>query len=144
MNLDLLFSIAGTLVLPAWVALAALPYRAVAARWIAVVVATVVAMLYAALIGVYWTSSAGGFDSLASVARLFESRGLLLAGWVHYLAFDLLVGLWEREQAARLGMSRWVLVPSLVLTFLFGPLGWLLFLGLRWFHLQRSVTPVAA
>jgi hypothetical protein len=78
------------------------------------------------------------------VARLFDSRGMLLAGWVHYLAFDLLVGLWEREEAARLGLSRSALIPSLVLTFLFGPLGWLLFMALRWFHLQRSALPVAA
>jgi hypothetical protein len=121
-----------------------LPHRVAAARWIAVTVAVAIAMLYAALLGAYWTQAGGGFDSLANVARLFDSRGMLLAGWVHYLAFDLLVGLWEREEAARLGLSRSALIPSLVLTFLFGPLGWLLFMALRWFHLQRTALPVAA
>jgi len=29
------------------------------------------------------------------VAQLFENRWLLLAGWVHYLAFDLFIGAWE-------------------------------------------------
>jgi hypothetical protein len=144
MTLDYLFSGAGTLVLPAWIALVALPHRVAAARWIAVTVAVAIAMLYAALLGAYWTQAGGGFDSLANVARLFDSRGMLLAGWVHYLAFDLLVGLWEREEAARLGLSRSALIPSLVLTFLFGPLGWLLFMALRWFHLQRTALPVAA
>ena len=144
MTLDFLFSVAGTLAVTAWVALATLPHRVAAARWIAVAVAATIAMLYAALLGVYWTQASGGFDSLANVARLFDSRGVLLAGWVHYLAFDLLVGLWEREEAARRGMSRYALVPSLFLTFLFGPLGWLLFMALRWFHLQRAATPLPA
>jgi hypothetical protein len=31
----------------------------------------------------FWSSSTGGFDSLDAVARLFDNRWLLLAGWVH-------------------------------------------------------------
>jgi len=59
---------------------------------------------------------------------------------VHYLAFDLLVGTWEREEAARLGMSRWALLPCLFLTFLFGPIGWLAFLGVRHFSMSTRVA----
>jgi hypothetical protein len=34
----------------------------------------------------------GGFGSLTEVSQLLGSRDWLLAAWVHYLAFDLLVG----------------------------------------------------
>jgi len=44
---------------------------------------------------------------------------------VHYLAFDLFVGTWETRDAAGRGISRWLVAPCLLLTFLFGPIGWL-------------------
>lgn len=59
---------------------------------------------------------------------LFASDPVLVAGWVHYLAFDLFVGIWIAEQADALGLSRWLQAPILVATFLLGPLGLLVFL----------------
>lgn len=139
MLLETLFSAAGTAAVGGWLVLALAPFRwQRAARGIAVSIAVAIAMLYAGLVGAFWTSADGGFGSLADVARLFQHPGLLLAGWVHYLAFDLLVGCWEREEAVRLGLPRWALVPCLASTFLLGPLGWLAFLGVRAFA-ARSV-----
>jgi len=51
----------------------------------------------------------------------------LLAGWVHYLAFDLFVGSWISIQADKIGISRLLQAPILVATFLFGPLGFVIF-----------------
>jgi hypothetical protein len=50
---------------------------------------------------------------------------------VHYLAFDLFVGSWEVRDAQRLGLPHGMVIPCLVLTFLFGPIGLGLFLLLR-------------
>jgi hypothetical protein len=61
--------------------------------------------------------------SLAEVSKLFDVPGLVLAGWLHYLAFDLFVGAWIAERAAADGLPRWALLPMLALTFLFGPAG---------------------
>jgi len=141
MSLDALFSIAGSAATLGWLVLALTPLRWRLIRTMAVCVAAGLAVVYTALIAVYWTQGSGDFASLAGVASLFQHPGLLLAGWVHYLAFDLLVGTWEREEAARLGISRWALLPCLILTFLFGPIGWLAFLGVRHFSAStRSVT----
>ena len=71
--------------------------------------------------------SGGGFDTLPAVRQLFTNDWALLAGWVHYLAFDLFVGAWIAGEARREGISRWFLIPVLPLTFLFGPAGFLLF-----------------
>jgi hypothetical protein len=71
--------------------------------------------------------SGGGFDSLPAVRTLFSNDWALLAGWVHYLAFDLFVGAWIARDAERSGVSRWFLIPILPLTFLFGPGGFLLY-----------------
>ncbi|MEM9315304.1 MAG: abscisic acid-deficient protein Aba4 family protein, partial [Pseudomonadota bacterium] len=55
----------------------------------------------------------------------------LLAGWIHYLAFDLFVGAWIATEADRLGLSRLLQAPLLVATFMFGPVGLALFLVMR-------------
>ena len=102
---------------------------------------------YVACILLWWPGAPGGFDRLASVAALFSVPGLLLAGWVHYLAFDLLVGRWQVDDAARRGVSgiqAWWLLPCLLLTFLFGPAGWLLYMAAQRFLAPDSAAPVAA
>lgn len=144
MPLDSIFSAAGGAAAVGWLVLALSPLDARWPRQVAVAIAAAIAMTYAALVGVHWAGSDGGFGSLDAVARLFENRGLLLAGWVHYLAFDLLVGSWQRDEAARIGLPRLVLLPCLVLTFLFGPLGWLLFLGCRQLRLRSAPRASAA
>ena len=63
--------------------------------------------------------------------QLFTSDWALLAGWMHYLAFDLFVGAWIAAETERRGLTRLVLIPVLPLTFLFGPAGFLLFCILR-------------
>ncbi|HVL58006.1 MAG TPA: abscisic acid-deficient protein Aba4 family protein [Burkholderiaceae bacterium] len=142
LSLDLLFSVAGSVAALGWLALAVAPLRYSWPRGVTVAAALAIAACYAALIGVFWVRADGGFGSLDAVARLFEHRGVLLAGWVHYLAFDLLVGVWERDEAQRLGVPQLLLVPCLLLTFLFGPLGWLAFLAVR--HLNRRAARMAS
>src|SRR5690349_5034766 len=89
------------------------------------------AVLYVAILLTHWKGSNGGFSSLPAVAALFSQPWLLLAGWVHYLAFDLLVGSWEVRDARDRGIPHLVVVPCLALTFMFGPAGWLAYAGLR-------------
>jgi hypothetical protein len=52
---------------------------------------------------------------------------VLLAGWIHYLAFDLFVGRWIASEADKMGISRLIQGPILFGTFMFGPLGLLVF-----------------
>jgi len=73
----------------------------------------------------------GGFSSLADVSKLFENPWALLAGWTHYLAFDLFIGGWEVRDAHDRGVPHLFIVPALVLTFLFGPAGLLVYLAIR-------------
>jgi hypothetical protein len=65
------------------------------------------------------------------VQRLLAQPALLAAGWLHYLAFDLVVGSWIAERAAGLGLPHLLVLPLLALTFLFGPAGLLAFAALR-------------
>ncbi|WP_248711074.1 ABA4-like family protein [Sediminicoccus sp. KRV36] len=100
----------------------------VAGFWIPLALTT----LYAAIILVHWTSVAeGGFGSLSAVAALFSSEWILLAGWVHLLAFDLLIGGWIARDAATRAVPRWALLPVLPAACLLGPAGFLLWIMIR-------------
>ena len=132
MTLDQTFSFANSLALLGWIALALAPLRRRLADFLAGrAVPVLLGLVYAGLVVRFWTESSGGFGSLEGVAALFGHRGLLLAGWLHYLAFDLFVGAWEVREAERLGLPHAAVLPTLALTFLFGPIGLLAFLALR-------------
>jgi hypothetical protein len=97
-------------------------------------------LLYTLLVFVYFFRvEGGGFSSIAEVRALFMSDPVLVAGWVHYLAFDLLVGLWIVDAASKVGMSRWIQGPILLLTFMFGPAGFSSFVIIKTF-VQRFNT----
>jgi hypothetical protein len=133
------FSVANVLALIGWLALVALPGRAVAQRLASMVIPGLLSIVYAGLIGAFFAGADGGFTSLADVRLLFASDGLLLAGWIHYLAFDLFVGAWEARTARAEGIPHIVLVPILVLTFLLGPIGFLVFIIVRQARAPRLV-----
>lgn len=132
MPFDALFGWANAVALVAWGALIALPRRPWLLAATGLAVPLVLCLLYAVLVLVYFFRvEGGGFGSLEQVGRLMASPPVLLAGWVHYLAFDLLVGSWIARQCDALDVPRTVQAPVLLATFMFGPLGWLLFQGLR-------------
>jgi ABA4-like protein len=138
MSPEQLFPAFNTVALAAWLLLAIFPRRPLITRMIAgTVVPALFAVAYIAMIASTWGSSEGGFSSLAGVASLFSNRWLLLAGWTHYLAFDLLVGVWEVRDSIERRIPHLLVVPCLALTFMFGPAGWLVYqlirrVGNRW------------
>jgi hypothetical protein len=69
----------------------------------------------------------GNFFDLKGVMNLFKNPKSVLGGWVHYLAFDLMVGLYIKTQGNAIGMSHWLQIPCFLLAFMFGPAGYLLF-----------------
>lgn len=134
MKAEQIFSIANLIALLSWLILAVAP-RFVATRKIILsgAVPLLLSAAYLILIVLFFGRAEGGFDSLANVMKLFTNEWAALAGWIHYLAFDLLVGVWEVKDSAARGISHWFVVPCLILTFLFGPIGFLLYFTLRFF-----------
>ena len=132
MQPGILFQIVNLLVLPGWALLLFAPGW----RWTQAIASVILPLVLACVYVVTLTSAlaggaGGGFRSLAGVAERFRNPMALLAGWIHYLAFDLFIGSWQVRDARRRGLSRWLVSPCLILTFLFGPAGLLLYFGLR-------------
>jgi hypothetical protein len=143
MDWENLFGIANALALAAWLALLLLPRWDWLKRAICFGAVGLLAVLYSTLVFLYFfRASGGGFGSLAGVRALFASDPVLLAGWVHYLAFDLFVGVWLAERLDRQRVSRWLQAPILFATFMLGPLGLLLGFAPSLFKSDPEPLPV--
>ena len=121
------FSLMNSLAMAGWLVLLLAPRSFTALGWVPrMVVPGVIAIVYTALMGAYFATAGGGFGSIAAVRALFVSDPVLVAGWGHYLAFDLLIGVLLAERMDRAGVTRLLQAPVLLTTFMFGPAGWLL------------------
>lgn len=141
MSPDSIFRLSSTLALAGWIGLLAF-YQT---TWIGkVLTGTIIAflcLLYTWLIASNLAVfEAESFSSLDHIARLFKSREALLAGWIHYLAFDLFTGIYIVNNARLHGIGFWPLLPCLFFTFMLGPVGLLLYLLLRWFQSKQYFT----
>ena len=130
---DQLFGWAGQAAMVGWLVLLLLPRRW---PWLLALPRYVIpfglSLLYAGLVMAnFFTVDGGGYGSLADVKVLLSNDAMLLAGWVHYLAFDLFIGGWIAVNADKLGINRLVQAPILIATFMFGPVGLALFLAMR-------------
>jgi hypothetical protein len=131
MHPETLFSASGKLAMAGWALLVLAPRWRWSQRIASVIIPFTLATVYLVLIVVHFAKSPGGFGTLGQVGQLFQNPWLLLAGWIHFLAFDLFLGAWQARQAERLGISHFLLIPCLLLTFLVGPIGLLVFWAIR-------------
>lgn len=122
------WSLVNASTLPFWLAMIVAPRSRFTARLIARA-----APLHAGLSVVYsltlLTAAAKAdervdFAKLASVSQAFQRPEAMLAGWTHYISFDLLVGSWIWRRALAEGRSPRL---SLLLTWWAGPAGFGLF-----------------
>ncbi len=122
---------AGLLAMAGWLLLVILPRHNIARLVSGVVIPLLLSAGYLVLIALHLQGAEGGFGSLADVAKLFQKPELLLAGWIHYLAFDLFIGGWEIRDSQRHGIAHLLMIPSLVMTFMLGPIGLLFYFAIR-------------
>jgi hypothetical protein len=140
---DTFFSVTNTVALLAWIALVLFPARrAVSHVLCGIVVPALLACGYAAVIG--WKLATNGpppgdLSTIAGLKAAFADDWVFAAAWAHYLVFDMVVGAWIARDAVRLGIPWPLRSLCLVLTFLLGPVGFLLHVLTR-FALRRVVA----
>jgi hypothetical protein len=134
MKAETIFSVVNTLALVSWIVLLVAP------RWkftqkiiISGVIPLLLSVAYLVIIVTTFGNADGGFDTLANVMKLFTYEWAALGGWIHYLVFDMLVGIWEVKDSQKNGISHWFVIPCLIFTFMLGPIGFLMYAILRFF-----------
>jgi hypothetical protein len=149
MTWDALFSITNIWALGAWILLIFLPRKELLLTVILYIGVALLCLIYAISMGLLLSKAvdAGGiaatgqvnFTSIAGIRALFASNAGVVIGWIHYLAFDLFIGMWIARDADSKGISRIVQTPVLITTCLMGPVGLLIWLILREPAARRNV-----
>ncbi|MBC8754304.1 DUF4281 domain-containing protein [Kordia sp. YSTF-M3] len=136
------FSIVGMMAMPMWILMIFLPKWKVTRFFIDYKIIPIALSLIYAIFIIQATQIGGGMDfgSLKSVMALFTEENAVLAGWVHYLAFDLLVGMWIVNQNKALKIHPVLIAPCLAGTFMLGPVGFLLFMMMRAIKLKKALV----
>lgn len=133
MPLEILFKGANFAVLPFWLLLLAAP------RWPGTqllvhgpAVVLLLTPIYAYMLFGYGPSPENvDMTTLYGVMSAFTAPHMVVAGWIHYLIFDLFIGAWEARDAVRLHIPHLAVIPCLLATLLVGPVGLLLYVVVR-------------
>ncbi len=131
MDYELVFSGAGILAMFGWLMLLISPWTPIWSDRVAgLTIPVVLAAAYLAIV-IFVPTASGGFGSFAEISELFSQPQALMAGWIHFLAFDLLIGAWICRKARAEEIRFWFVLPCLPITFFLGPAGYLLFSIIR-------------
>lgn len=138
MSWDNLFLLANYWAIAGWIALAFLPRNPKILAFVLYAGVALLCLGYTVMIVGFLTGNidpggtgGGSLTSLAGVMKLFDTPGGATLGWMHYLAFDLFIGMWIARDADQKDFSRVVQVPFLFLTLMVGPVGLLAWLIVR-------------
>ena len=134
---DQVFEYANMAVLPFWLLLAIAP------RWSGtnILVHSIAIPVLLGLIYLWYFANGAffgpnvpkdaAFGTLEGVMVFFTQKEAVVAGWVHYLVFDLFVGAWIARDAVRREINQWLVAPILFFTLMLGPIGLLMYVALR-------------
>ncbi|MBU6324357.1 MAG: DUF4281 domain-containing protein [Bacteroidetes bacterium] len=136
---ELIFSLAGLLTMIGWIPALFFPAAPFTRTLVHKgLIPAILALTYGYLISRFSSDASGGFGSLAEVKELFNNEGLLLAGWLHYLCFDLLIGARVGLEAHHKGYSKVWVVPAQILILMAGPIGWITYTAADRLHTARA------
>lgn len=131
MDAGFLFKVANGIAVVGWLMMVLAP-RWQGTHWIVHrgLLPTALSGCYLILIVATWGSTDSNFFTLVGVSNLFKNEWILLLGWVHYLVFDMVIGSWALRDSWNRNISHMIMLPILLLIFMFGPVGYLLYQGL--------------
>jgi Domain of unknown function (DUF4281) len=139
MTPDTIFSVCNSIAMIGWLLLIIIsPFWFYTDKLLIGLVITLFSVIYIWLITLsFQPGDFEKFGTLDGVMSLFTNKTAVTAGWVHYLAFDLMVGIWIKKNSVKYGISHWLIIPCLLFTFMLGPVGLLLYLIIRFIKTKQ-------
>lgn len=139
MTPDSIFQLSNTIALLGWLILViASPFWVSFDKLLIGIVITLFAITYFWLLAQNFKfSDMEKFSTLDGVMELFTSKIAVTTAWLHFLAFDLMAGIWIKKNAVQHGIKHWILLPCFFFTFMIGPVGVLLYLLIRFVHTKQ-------
>jgi hypothetical protein len=129
-----------------WISLIALsPFWKSADKFLIGIIVCLLAFVYSYLNFTHIGESGGpaGFSTFEGVSKIFSNPWLIDAAWAHIIAFDLVVAMLIRNNAAKHGIHYGIVVVVLLITIVFAPLGLLVYLLVRWIKTKSFFTSLS-
>jgi len=89
------------------------------------------------LIGYDFDVNFGLYLGLNELSRLFEDNLYLMVFWNHFIAINLFIGGWIVKDAQKFSINKILLALPLIITYLIGPIGLVLYWVIRIFYAKR-------
>ena len=138
MSTDLVFSLSNNLAMLGWLMLLAVPNWKWTPKIVLGTAVTILSILYVTYIfQALSPDEMKNFGTLEGIMELFTRKTAVLVGWIHYLAFDLMVGIFIVTDSKKNRINRWIVAPTLLLTFMLGPTGLLVYLIIRFIKTKK-------
>lgn len=139
MTPDVIFQLSNTIALLGWLVLViASPFWVSFDKLLIGIVVTLFTFTYFWLLAQNFKfSEMEKFSTLDGVMELFTSKIAVTTAWLHFLAFDLMAGIWIKKNAVQHGIKHLILLPCFFFTFMIGPVGVLLYLLIRFVHTKQ-------
>ena len=138
MDVDRIFIFASSIAFISWSLLFIYPYSSRIRQILYGGIVTCFSLLYTGFFICYFDlESFQSFSTLSGLVSLFSNKEADLLGWIHYLAFDLLAGIYISKDAEKNKLNLWIIRPMFLFTFLAGPLGFLLYTIIRTIKVRK-------
>ena len=131
-------------VLPFWLLLIIIPNSKITQLFVnSIVLPLILSTVYVYIIYQTTLLDESMFDifklylSLDNLYTVFATESFLLAFWIHFLVLNLFLGSWVSRDGVRYNMSRKLVAIPLIIIYLTGPLGLVLYWLFRVFYAKR-------
>jgi len=132
MDASSLYTLVNSIAFFAWIFLFLGTYNKNIQQWVFRIVISGFAVLYTFLLfsGIS-NFDINGFQTLEGLTAMFADQNLVLTGWIHYLCFDLVAGMYIARDGEKNEIPHLFLIPCLLFCFFSGPFGLLIYLIMR-------------
>jgi Domain of unknown function (DUF4281) len=145
--MDTIFSLSSLTSIPFWLLMMLAPRW----TWTRKIVGSPFVILPAAILYIVlvFPNIVSSFSTLANpqletIQTLLGSSAGATITWVHFLAFDLFVGRWAYLDSLERNIHPLLMAPILFLILMFGPLGFVLYLGARSFGGKQATQLISS
>jgi hypothetical protein len=131
-------------ILPFWLILIFFPQSQICKVFVASIFPIfILSMTYGYLL---YTVFQNGYDftdnfklylGLNKLSNLFADNSFLIIFWIHFLALNLFCGGWIIKDSQKFGINKILISLPLIITYLIGPIGLLVYWSIRIFYAKR-------
>jgi len=77
------------------------------------------------------------YFGIESISELFANETFLMMFWIHFISINLFTGSWIVKDSQKFMMNKIILIIPLIITYLIGPLGLLVYWLIRIFYAKK-------